>query len=106
MRVIREAVTPPVPRQKRMKSRASSTSVPVFLVIVDRDHGGRNRPDPGQATRRLRAIGTRRALAHAVLPVLHFAGRENVVAVSDFRPVSDVALFFELFNGRLYGFGS
>ncbi len=27
--------------------------------------------------------GMRRALAHAFLPVLHFAGLENVVAVSD-----------------------
>ena len=27
--------------------------------------------------------GTRRALAHAFLPVLHFAGLENAVAVSD-----------------------
>ena len=52
------------------------------------------------------AYGTRRALAHAFLPILHFAGLENVVAVSHLRPVSEVALFLELFNGRFYGFGS
>ena len=31
---------------------------------------------------------------------------KNVVAVSHLRPVSDVALFLELFNGRFFGFGS
>jgi hypothetical protein len=44
------------------------------------------------------------ALAHATL-LTGPAFAENVVAVSDFRPVTDVSLFFELFNGRLYGFG-
>ena len=49
---------------------------------------------------------TGRARAHAFLPVLRFVGLDDVVAVSDLRPVSDVALFLELFNGRFYGFGS
>ena len=31
---------------------------------------------------------------------------KNVVAVSHLRPVSDVALFLELFNGRFFSFGS
>ena len=69
------------------------------------DESGRVVFEDGATLYRSRAIGTR-ALAHPFLPVLHIVGLDNVVAVSDLRPVSDVALFFELLNGRFYGFGS